>query len=248
MRSVIIIPARLHSTRLPRKPLLCETGKPLVLHTYEQAVKSRYADGVCIAGDEQFMVAALQTKWMGFAGEPPLFLSDGAFPDGTSRVADLARRLHRKGKLSESSVVVNLQCDEPEIDPADIDRLIEAAHADESRSIWTLAGPIATAGYTDPNTVKVTIHDGRATEFSREPLPRSLHHIGCYAFPYDFLAEFRPPADDTRDLEQTRWMEAGQTIRVLYCDRTPQAINTPEDYRAFVKRYAVDRVMVDAGS
>ena len=106
MNSYIVIPARLRSTRLPEKLLLCETGKPLIQHTYEAAQQAGRPGGICVAADDEKIAAAVRR----FGGE--VVLTDPAAPSGTDRVAEVAR------DLKEVDIIVNVQGDEPEISPA----------------------------------------------------------------------------------------------------------------------------------
>jgi 3-deoxy-manno-octulosonate cytidylyltransferase (CMP-KDO synthetase) len=215
MRVAVVIPARFASTRLPGKPLLRETGKYLIQHVYERAAESGAAQ-VIVATDDERIVAAVRS----FGGVSAMTRAD--HPSGTDRVAELAAGL-------DADVVVNLQGDEPQFDPAGVMRLANllAGGAD----VATLAAPIRDeATYRSPNAVKVVCDDhGRALLFSRSPVPfvregepefaaeppRFLLHVGVYAFRRDALLRLAglPPhwLEQTEKLEQLRWLAHGAT-------------------------------------
>jgi len=143
-RSTIVIPARLASTRLPRKLLLCETGKPLIQHTHEAACRARRPSGVCVAADHEEIAAAVRA----FGGEARMTSPDCA--SGTDRVAEVARA------MPEVDIFVNVQGDEPEISGAAIDQVIELLEGDPTAVMATLATPIRTRDKLhDPACVKV---------------------------------------------------------------------------------------------
>lgn len=241
----IVIPARLKSTRLPRKMLLRETGKSLIQHTWEAASKAIKPSGICIATDHE----EISTEVARFGGRSQLTSPLAA--SGTDRVAEVAAR------MPEVEIFVNVQGDEPEIEPAAIDQVIELLEQNESASVSTLATPIRSrAVLEDPNCVKVVCDDqGFAMYFSRSPIPHArewsddlLHsqpptfllHLGIYAYRRDFLVEFtqRPPArlETVERLEQLRVLAAGHQIAVGIVEKAPPGIDTLEDYRAFVSR------------
>ena len=148
MRTAIVIPARYASSRLPGKPLLKSTGKYLVQHVYERACQARRADTVIVATDDSRIVAAVES----FGGQCAMTRRD--HPSGTDRVAEVAAKL-------DADVVVNLQGDEPQIDPATIDLLPDLLQQDQEAVMATLAAPITSEEiYRDPNCVKV-VRDSR---------------------------------------------------------------------------------------
>src|SRR5262245_12417234 len=141
MKTAIVIPARYASTRLPAKALLRETGKYLVQHVYERACQARRADAVIVATDDSRIVAAVQ----GFGGRVVLTRRD--HPSGTDRVAEVAERL-------DADVIVNLQGDEPLIDPASLDLLVDLLERDPSAGMATLATPLGSQEqWRNPNCV-----------------------------------------------------------------------------------------------
>lgn len=240
MRVAVVIPARFASTRLPGKPLLRGTGQYLIQHVYEQARKS-VAEAVVVATDDERIAAAVQE----FGGTAAMTRSD--HPSGTDRVAEVAAGL-------DADVVVNLQGDEPQFDPAGVKQLADLLATDPTADVATLAAPIRDAAtYHSPNAVKVVCDDrGRALYFSRSPVPfvregepdfaadppRFRLHVGVYAFRRAALlrlAALPPhPLEQTEKLEQLRWLGAGATILVGPVPATHRGIDTPADYAEFV--------------
>lgn len=246
MNSVIIIPARLQSTRLPRKLLLAETGRPLIQHTYEATRTATKPSRWIVAADDPEIEAAVQS----FGGE--CFMTDPALPSGTDRVAAVAQ------SLSDVDVIVNVQGDEPEIRGEAIDLLIDLLENDPEVPMATLATPIRSREILeDPARVKVVCDlAGRAMYFSRATVPfaRSgfdsglscdpapfLLHIGMYAYRRDFLLRLtslpQTPCEKLESLEQLRVLEHGYPIRVGLVDEPTRGIDTPRDYESFVKRW-----------
>lgn len=245
LSNFIVIPARLKSTRLPRKMLLCDTGKSLIQHTWESASKAIKPSGICVATDHDEIRKAVS----GFGGR--VQMTSPAAASGTDRVAEVARG------MPDVEVFVNVQGDEPEIEPAAIDLVITLLEKDPEAPMATLATPIRDREtLQDSNCVKVVRDDnGRALYFSRSPIPFArewsddlltsdpptfLLHLGIYAYRRDFLLEFtdRAPAriENVERLEQLRVLAAGHKIAVGIIDRAPAGIDTLDDYRAFVSR------------
>ncbi len=245
MKTLIVIPARLGSTRLARKMLLRETGKTLIEHTYLAAKNCRLADRVIIATDDQEIYQAAR----GFNAEVEMTSADHL--SGTDRVAEVASRHH------DMELIVNLQGDEPEMASSAVDLAIEQMqHHDVPVS--TVACPIHDRSLLDDaSCVKVVLsHSGRALYFSRSAIPhprnwddrwlavgeppRFLQHLGIYVYRRDFLLAFsqlpESPAEKTESLEQLRVLQAGHAIQVAISAHSSKGIDTPEDYQAFVKR------------
>ena len=246
MKAVAIIPARYASTRFPGKPLAADTGKYLIQHVYERVRQAEQIERVIVATDDERIARAVK----GFGGEATMTRED--HPSGTDRVAEAAADL-------ECDVVVNVQGDEPEIEPRHLDRLVDLLADDSGATIATLACPFAVlagADPRDPNAVKVVLDvRSRAVYFSRALIPHPwihqttgathqpapyLLHLGVYAYRGDFLrslAALAPtPLEQTEKLEQLRWLEHGHAIAVGVVDTAAVGIDTPEDYAAFVKR------------
>jgi 3-deoxy-manno-octulosonate cytidylyltransferase (CMP-KDO synthetase) len=246
VRVAVVIPARYASSRLPGKPLLRETGKYLVEHVYERALESKRAAEVIVATDDQRIFDAVRS----FGGRVVMTRAD--HPSGTDRIAEAAAHL-------SADVVVNLQGDEPQIDPAGLDLLAELLATDPSFDMTTLAVPIAERdSYVSPNVVKVVCDDrGRALYFSRSPIPmvrdgepdfsarpaRFLQHLGVYAYRREFLLKTAAtpphPFEQAEKLEQLRVLGTGGTIRVGLVAHSHRGVDTPADYAEFVRAYRV---------
>lgn len=245
LKTLIVIPARLHSTRLPRKLLLNETGKTVLEHTYLAAKASTKAIEVIVAADDAEIVEVVEA----FGGR--VEMTDAGHRSGTDRVAEVASR------HPDFDIVVNVQGDEPELPGDAIDLAITMLVDDELAQVSTLATPISEAAQlNDPACVKVVSdHDQRAMYFSRSPIPAAKvwsddllkaspplfwQHIGLYAYRRNFLAEYTTlapsPLEQTESLEQLRVLQAGVTISVGQIDHPIAGIDTAEDYRLFVSR------------
>src|SRR5262245_55413531 len=245
LRSQIVIPARLHSTRLPRKLLLRETGKTVIQHTYEAACRARRPCGVIVATDAEEMADVVRS----FGGE--VQMTSATLASGTDRVAEVAR------SLAEVDVLVNVQGDEPEISGTAIDLAVELLERDPGAVMSTLATAIRSRQkLEDPACVKVVCDQrGRALYFSRSVIPRPREwddawlqrtpavfhqHLGLYAYRRDFLlqlaAQPRTMLEIVENLEQLRVLAAGHSIVVGVIDEPSIGIDTPADYAAFVAR------------
>lgn len=246
LTSQIIIPARLASTRLPKKLLLDETGTPLICHTYQAAMQSRRARGVCVATDHEKILKTVQMH----GGQA--VMTDPNARCGTDRVAEVARQ------MPQVDLFVNVQGDEPEISGESIDQVIRLLENEPNAVMATLTTPIRTRQQLeDPACVKVVFDtQGRAMYFSRSVIPHArewsdslldakpayfYQHIGLYAYRRDFLLQLsqmsQSQAEKLESLEQLRVLEAGYQIMVGVTDHPAAGIDTPEDYRAFVERY-----------
>lgn len=246
MSAIAVIPARFGSTRFPGKPLARQTGKYLIQHVYEQVARAALLQQVIVATDDLRIAEAVES----FGGQVRMTRPD--HPSGTDRVAEVVRALDPKFNL-----VVNVQGDEPEIDPDHIDRLIRLLADDPDCPMATLACPFGTdADPADPNCVKVICDQAdRALYFSRSlvPYPRDtagrpeahdqwLLHLGIYAYRRAFLLEYAGwqagRLEQIERLEQLRALERGARILVGRVEHAPAGIDTPEDYEAFVRRAA----------
>jgi 3-deoxy-manno-octulosonate cytidylyltransferase (CMP-KDO synthetase) len=243
---VAVIPARFASTRLPGKPLLSETGRPLIQHVVEAARHAKSFQRIIVATDDRRIAEAVAR----FGGEAMMTRAD--HPTGTDRVAEIAAR------LETTDVILNLQGDEPEVSGATLDQAIELLVSDPDAPMATLATPIRDeAIYRDPACVKVVISQrNRALYFSRSPiphhrdgLPRPISgggllgylHLGLYAYRREFLLNLgslpRSSLEAAEKLEQLRVLEAGFPIAIGLVDEPSIGIDTPEDYRRFVERW-----------
>lgn len=240
-----VIPARLQSTRLPRKLLLSETGRPLIQYVWERARLAKSLSDVLIATDSNEIAAAVRK----FGGRCEL---TGEHPSGTDRIAEVVKRT-----LSDGEVIVNIQGDEPEIDPANIDALVAALNVEPTAEMATLGTPMTSLEQVQATScVKVVrAADGRALYFSRSAIPHCrdrdpaevlasehpwLLHVGIYAYRRDFLLKLAqwPPSrlEQLEKLEQLRALEHGARIQVTVVEHRSVGIDTPEDYAAFVRR------------
>ena len=243
--SYVIIPARLASTRLPRKLLLRETGQTLLEHTYQAASGAQHPTGICVAADDEVLAAEVRH----FGGEVHMTSRDCA--SGTDRVAEVAR------KMPEVEIVVNVQGDEPELDSGAIDLVIELLHQNPDAVAATLATPLRSLEQLHaPSCVKVVFdQQGQALYFSRSAIPHArdfdpklldqdpavyYQHIGLYAYRRSFLLELaklpQTPLEKLESLEQLRILENGYQLQVGVVDQAAVGIDTPDDYRAFVQR------------
>jgi 3-deoxy-manno-octulosonate cytidylyltransferase (CMP-KDO synthetase) len=243
MSVAIVIPARYGSSRLPAKPLLRATGKFLIQHVYERATASK-ADTVVVATDDQRIYDAVRS----FGGRAMMTREE--HPSGADRVAEVARSL-------DHDIIVNLQGDEPMLEPDALDLVADLLKKDPHASMATLGVPIhSLEQWRDPNCVKL-VRDvyGRALYFSRSPLPFCrdgdpdfrkypgvfLQHLGLYAYRRDFLLDLAtwPPAplEEIEKLEQLRVLSLGKRIQVGVVAHAARGIDTPADYEHFVAIY-----------
>jgi 3-deoxy-manno-octulosonate cytidylyltransferase (CMP-KDO synthetase) len=244
MQTAIIIPARYGSQRLPAKPLLRQTGKYLIQHVYERARESRRASQVIVATDDPRIVAAVE----GFDGHAVLTRRDHV--SGTDRVAEVALQI-------DADIIVNLQGDEPLVDPAALDLLPDLLRRDPGADMATLAAPITSIEqWENPNCVKLVCDAaGRALYFSRSPIPfvrdgqpdfsarpaRFLQHLGIYAYRRAFLLQLarlpQHPLEECEKLEQLRVLALGQRIHVGVVPHAAHGVDTFDDYQQFVRTY-----------
>jgi len=234
MKTVGVIPARYGSTRLPGKSLVPLCGKPLVQWVHERARLARRLDRLVVATDDLRIADAVRD----FGGVPVMTRVD--HPSGTDRIAEAVAQL-------DAGVVINIQGDEPLVDPALIDRLAGALIDDPSWDMVTAVCPLRDeADYDNPAVVKaVWAADGRALYFSRSliPFPRDgrraspgwhpWRHIGIYGYRREFLEKLvrTPPCalELTEKLEQLRALDIGGRLRVVTTDEIGLGVDTPED-------------------
>jgi len=239
LRAAVVIPARYDSTRLPGKMLLSETGKFLVEHVYEQALRARLPQEVVIATDDDRVLSAATS----FGARALLTRRDHR--TGTERVAEAAVGL-------DAQIIVNLQGDEPLIAPDVIDSLVETLRANEAVHVATAAFRVTDPRRAaDSNLVKVVVdNSGNALYFSRSPVPCYrdedgeriyLGHLGIYAYRRDFLEKLvrmdQTPLEVAEKLEQLRVLENGYSIRVVLTDYAGIGIDTRADYDRFVREW-----------
>lgn len=252
MHSIVaIIPARMASTRFPGKMLAAETGTPLIVHVAQAAANSTSLSRVVVAADDARIMDAVRSRGI------ECVLTSPDHPNGTSRLAEAADLLG----LAPDTIVVNVQGDEPEIEPSVIDAAVEALRTHPEAAVSTVAVLLGSGeDPANPNIVKVVCRrDGTAMYFSRsrvpfvrdaqpiglptgQPIGHPLRHVGLYCYRRDFLARYRTleptPAERAESLEQLRVLEHGYAIAVAV---VPQGgnpgIDTPEQYASFVARW-----------
>ena len=219
MKIACIIPSRYASTRLPGKPLRMIARETLVHRVYERAVLAKLPDIVIVATDNE----KIESEVKSFGGR--VMMTSPDHPTGTDRLAEVA------ASLPDYDIVVNVQGDEPFINPDVIDRT-------------TAAAPLKEDEYDDPSAVKVVVNQkGEALYFSRSliPYPRNefsvppLKHVGIYAYRRDFLLAYagmkQTPLEKTESLEQLRALEMGYKIGVIRIDSEDIGIDTEEDLK-----------------
>jgi 3-deoxy-manno-octulosonate cytidylyltransferase (CMP-KDO synthetase) len=236
LRILGVIPARFASTRFPGKSLVKIAGKTMLQHVFERASLSRYLTQVIIATDDDRIFNEARS----FGA--PVRMTRADHPSGTDRVAEVA-------SADQAQLVVNIQGDEPLIDPAAIDAAVLAMVDQTDAQMGTLKKRIDDpAEVTNPNVVKVvTALDGTAIYFSRHPIPYTrdnpldpansttlYKHIGLYVYRRDFLLGYSSlpvgPLEQAERLEQMRALENGFPIRVVETDYESMGIDTPDDF------------------
>ena len=253
-RAVIVIPARLASTRLPRKMLLAETGHPLIEHTYRAACRATATAEVVIVTDSDEIAEAVR----GFGGQA--IMTSPEAPSGTARIVEAL------SQLPPAEIIVNLQGDEPELAGEAIDLAVTALAACPEAGASTLVTPIRSVeALGEPSLVKAVLTPWttagnadiwRAITFSRAAVPAARtfspalltaeppyywQHIGLYAYRRSLLERWEslPPSRlaELESLEQLRLIEAGVPMAAAAVDSSAPGIDTPEDYAAFVARH-----------
>jgi len=242
VKVVVCIPARYGSTRFAAKVLAKETGKYLIQHTWQQACKAKLAQKVIIATDDQRVADACAE----FGGQ--CVLTSTEHKSGTDRIAEAVKNIN-------ADIIVNLQGDEPEIDPGNIDKVAQLLIDNPDAQMGTLAARFNKhRQINNPNIVKVvTDVNGKAIYFSRSVIPydreeagagdisQYLRHLGIYSYRKDFLLKYpalpQRPLEKIEKLEQLRAIESGYSIMVGIAEHTCDAIDTFEQYAAFVERY-----------
>lgn len=228
-----IIPARYASSRFPGKPLAPILGRPMLWHVYTRASRCPELSRVVLATDDERIAMACSDLGI------PAVMTSTRHESGTDRVLEAATIL----KVPDEAVVVNIQGDEPALEPAMLSALV-APFADPDVRVTTLAKDISAERAASPNQVKAAIaKDGRALYFSRAPIPfprddaRATYfgHIGLYAFRMETLrrfAELGPsPLEEREKLEQLRLLEAGIPIHMVKTEHDSCGVDSPEDIR-----------------
>ena len=232
LRITAVIPARMASTRLPGKPLLDLCGKPIIQWVYERAIAAGCFDSVIVAAPDPEILSAVEA----FGGKAALTSIEHR--SGSDRIAEVCRT------MDTGEIIVNVQGDEPMLDPGAVARLGSALAEDDSIRMGSLMRPLdESEDPDDPNLVKVVVdRNGFALYFSRSRIPyvrdpgataRVYGHIGVYAYRKDFLLEFTssPPTmlEKAESLEQLRALENGYKIKMIETSARPIGVDTPED-------------------
>lgn len=226
--AIAIIPARFNSTRFPGKPIVEIDGKTLIEHVHRRVEQASLVDHIVVATDDERIAVAVRR----FGGTAIMTRND--HPSGTDRLAEAAEN------LAADTLVVNVQGDEPMIEPGDIDRAVTAALPGDAE-IVTLMTRMDPVQADDPNRVKVvTDRNGMALYFSRAKIPSRgtcFLHLGLYVYRVGFLKKFakleQTPLEISERLEQLRALEHGYRIRVVEVDGESWGIDTPEDLERF---------------
>lgn len=236
---IAIIPARWGSTRFPGKPLHLIAGKPLIQHVWERACSAKSLDGVIVATDDMRIAEVA----FGFGAE--VSMTSPKHRSGTDRIAEVAKRLP-----SAITHVMNIQGDEPVVDPALINRLAKTMMAEPALPMVTVANPFSPdEDPANPNAVKVVLgRDKNALYFSRSPIPYPrdtessvvyYRHQGIYGYSRKFLLQFirwKPSVlEGIEQLEQLRALENGAKIRVLITKNASIGVDTPADIKLVTK-------------
>jgi 3-deoxy-manno-octulosonate cytidylyltransferase (CMP-KDO synthetase) len=228
-----IIPARFTSTRLPGKPLVMIKGKTMIQRVYEQALKSKLIDHVIVATDDKRIYNAV----MDFGGNAEM--TSSKHKSGTDRIGEIAKKI-------KCDIIVNIQGDEPFIDPVNIDKAIKPLLDDKKLNVSTLCFKIKNKKeIPDPNVVKVIFNKYRdALYFSRNPIPYNrdknkktvyYKHIGLYVYRNKYLLKLiklkQTKAEKSEKLEQLRILESGERIKVIETRADSVSIDTKEDLK-----------------
>ena len=242
---VAVIPARFASTRFPGKPLAELAGRPLIEHVYRRAADARGVDAVVVATDDERIADAV-TRFGGLAR-----MTDPAHSTGTDRIAEVAREL-------QCRIVVNVQGDEPLVQPSAIAQMVDALVEDSTLQMSTLRTLLRHPNdFTSPHVVKVVVdRSGNALYFSRSPIPfyregvakagstpdinvmsgssrTTYKHLGLYAYRREFLFQLaalpQTPLEQAESLEQLRVLEHGFRIRAVETQYDSIGVDTPED-------------------
>jgi 3-deoxy-manno-octulosonate cytidylyltransferase (CMP-KDO synthetase) len=239
VKALGVIPARLGSTRLPEKILRLIDGKPMIQHVWERARQAKKLEDVIVATDD----AHIQQCVEGFGGKA--FMTRRDHSNGTSRIAEVVGRF-------KQSLVINIQGDQPLVDPKALDEMVGIFQREKDVEVLTLAVRMTDkASFENPNVVKVVCDaEGNALYFSRAGIPffqgkqncpfSFLKHLGVYGYRRDFLLKFvdwQPGIlEDSEKLEQLRVLERGRSIRVIETAYDFISVDTEEDLREVEKR------------
>lgn len=234
MKKVLaVIPSRYDASRFPGKPLALINGREMILRVIDRAVTCKKVNDVLVATDDERIIRAVENA--GFKA----VMTQKTHVSGTDRIAEAAQN-------SDAGIIVNIQGDEPLLDPPSVDRAIEVVQSDESLDVSTLATPIKDlAAFNNPNVVKVVFDDAmNALYFSRAPIPHNrdgspsqamFKHLGLYVYRREFLIKFsrmKPSIlEKTEMLEQLRILQNGVKIRVVLTEKDGVGVDTQDDLK-----------------
>ncbi|MEA2082158.1 MAG: 3-deoxy-manno-octulosonate cytidylyltransferase [Elusimicrobiota bacterium] len=230
MNAIGVIPARWASTRFPGKPMAKILGKTMIRRVWEKVSKAKTLDKIIIATDD----LRIADEAAGFGADARV---TGPAANGSGRIRGVIKDISCK-------IVVNIQGDEPLINPSHIDRLVKEFR-DKAVKVATLSAKLDEKEYLSRDTVKVvSAKNGNALYFSRRPVPygsfkAAKKHIGIYAYRKKVLLEsskFKSPLAEAEDLEQLNFLENGIAIKVLYVNYRGIAVDTPADIKKVIRR------------
>ncbi len=223
---VAVIPARIDSSRFPAKMIADATGKPLIQYAIKVAERASVVDEVYLATDSQEIASIAQS----FGAQ---CIMTGEHPNGTSRIAEAVREL-------DCDIVVNMQGDEPELDPSVIDVVVQSLG---DNPMATAVCELQPDERDNENVVKAVLDGEHALDFTRSYVEGAFRHIGLYVYTSAFLQMYvsmeQTQHEVERRLEQMRAIDSGYTISAAIVSPQPSGIDTPEQYEAFVKRQAL---------
>jgi 3-deoxy-manno-octulosonate cytidylyltransferase (CMP-KDO synthetase) len=239
MKTAVVIPSRYSSSRFVGKPLAIIKGKPLIQHTLERVKLCKEVDFISVATDDKRIFNTIKT--FGFK----VFMTPKTCKSGTDRIAFLAKK-----ELNNYNVFINVQGDEPLIEPNLVDELVRSFKKDKTLEYVTAAFKIKDEqSVNNPNVVKVVFDKkGYALYFSRSPIPSNrdniktnyYKHIGIYGYKKEFLLSFSKSTisilEKTENLEQLRALENSKKIKVIITENDSIGIDTPEDVLKVEKR------------
>ena len=248
-KAVGIIPARWASTRFPGKALHLVGDKPLLRHVWERCCRAKNLDSVIVATDDMRIAKAA------FSWGAEVAMTSKKHHSGTDRIAEVAR------DATHYDIIINIQGDEPLIEPRLLDRMVDTLRSNPRIDIVTAAHPFSDpAEASSPHQVKVIVdHDGNALYFSRYPIPfprnrslpiKYLRHQGVYGFRRKALLDFvnrKPsPLERAEALEQLRALENGVKVHVLLTKHGSPGVDTPADAKALDRKLARAKTVVSA--
>ncbi len=248
MKFIGIIPARYESSRFPGKPLAIISGKPMIQHVYENASKTKSLNEVIVATDDDRILTCVKS----FGGK--VMMTSKNHQSGTDRCNEVLQLLSKKGQYFEGAI--NIQGDEPFLNPEQIETVVQSFKKDGKIKISTLIKKIQQSDELfNPNVVKAVInHIGEAIYFSRSPIPflrdteenqwvnhhSFFKHIGIYGYRTEVLKEIcdleKSDLEKSESLEQLRWIENGYRIHTEITNIENRSVDTPEDLKFFTNK------------